>query len=162
MAYTLITPMKVSDMSTNAGRMKTSAQAVKMTTGGNYVICGGTSRIDPTRLLFFVSRNSSKCTTAGLLTVISGSTAGNSDYFPSGYSTLNNLNITVSPSSGVHAVGVSGRKCVHFFFIKEAAKFLDTDEYIKLKGNNKLTSAAAVAASLGARIGAIYLKEGGH
>jgi hypothetical protein len=162
MAYTLITPLKVSDMSTNAGRMKTSAQAVKMTTGGNNILCGGSSRIDPTRLLFFISRNSSKCTTADIVSVISGSTAGNSDYFPGGYSTVNNLNITVSPSSGVHAVGVSGRKCVHFFFIKDAAKFLDTDDYLKLKGGAKLTSAAAVAASLGARIGAIYLKEGGH
>ena len=162
MAYSLITPLKVSDMSTNAAHYKTSSFGIKLTTNGAYIKTGGTSRIDPTRLLFFITRNSSKASTACILAVVPGSTAGARDYQPGSYSTLNALNITM-PADTHKPFGISGRVGIEFFFIPEAARFCDTDQYIKFKvPSSKLTSGHAGGVSVGSRMGALYLAMGSH
>lgn len=163
MARTLLTPFKTTAMATGAVMLYTAAggsHGEKMTTAGAYVKTGGASRIDPSRLLFIVSVNSSKYTTAGIVSVVSGSTAGKSDYFPGAYSTLNNLNITIPVASGHKYGGISGHANLVPFMIPEAAKFCDTDDYIKFNISSAITSKGS--ASLGGRIMVLYLKSGGH
>jgi len=163
MARTLLTPFKTSDGATAAAMLYTAAggsHGEKMTTAGFYLKTGGASRIDPTRLMIIVSVNSSKYTTAGIVSVVSGSTAGKSDYFPSLYSTLNDLNFTIPVASGHKYGGISGHANICPLMIADVAKYLDTDNYLKFNVSSKITSKAA--ASLGGRVMAIYMKHGGH
>ena len=157
MAYSLITPLKSTEGSTKTVLFKTT-EMTKCATAGAYIKTGGSSRIDPSRLVFVVFRASSKGTD-GLLTVVSGSTAGNSDYQPGGYSTLNNLNITIQ-QTGTMTAGVCGRNSVQTFVLTDPAKYMDTDEYIKFIAAADISS--KTNASLGMKIGALYMKQGGH
>lgn len=162
MARSLITPLKTSANSTATAQWKSSDNGVKVTTNGAYIKTGGTSRIDPTRLVFWVQKNSSVRTT-GYITVVSGSTDGKSDYFPGGYSTANNLRMLLQlPAAGIVG-GVSGRTKMQFFYIQDVAKYLDTDDYLKFNFSSKISSGTTAAKTTqGAKIGAIYLKHGGH
>lgn len=163
MARVLLTPYKASEGATAQAQLYTNAGGgigEKMTSSGFYVKTGGASRIDPSRVVILVSRNSSKATSAGIISVVSGSTAGNSDYFPGPYSTLNNLNFTIPSASGYKYGGVSGNAQIVPLFISDPAKYLDTDDYLKFNVSTKLTS--GVAASLGAKVMALYISKPGH
>jgi hypothetical protein len=160
MARALITPLKVSAMTTAPAQWLSSAFGAKLATAGVYIKTGGTSRIDPSKLLFFVCRNSSKASSVGILSVVSGSTANNRDYQPgNAYSTLNNLNISLKKSTAAPG-GISGRTDIQFFNIPGVARFCDTDNYIKFNVSTAISSKSAV--SKGARMGAIYLSLGSH
>ena len=162
MARSLITPLRTSAGSSSMAHFKSSASGVKVTNDGAYVKVGGSSRIDPTRLLFWVQKNSSVKTT-GYVYVISGSTAGKSDYFPGGYSTLNNKKILLELSGAGALGGTSGRTKLQFFVIDDVAKYLDTDDFLKLDFSSKISSGTTAAKTTqGARVGAIYLYRGGH
>jgi|WetSurMetagenome_2_1015567.scaffolds.fasta_scaffold163633_3 hypothetical protein len=162
MARSLITPSKTSANSTNTVLWKSSNSGVKVTTNGAYIKTGGSSRIDPTRLLFWVQKNTSVRTT-GYIYVVSGSTDGNSDYFPGGYSTLNNLKMLLQlPAAGIVG-GISGRTKMQFFFLGDVAKYLDTDDYLKFNFSSKISSGTTAGRTTqGAKIGAIYLQKGAH
>ena len=162
MARSLITPLKTSALSTSMAHFKSSDSGVKVTTNGAYVKTGGSSRIDPTRLLFWIQKNSSVKTT-GYVYVVSGSTDGNSDYFPGGYTTLNNKKILLELSGAGALGGTSGRTKLQFFCVDDVAKYLDTDDYLKFNFSSKISSGTTAGKTTqGARIGAIYLKHGGH
>lgn len=161
MARSLVTPQKTTAGSTATVLMKTTANGVKVTTNGAYLKTGGASRIDPTRLVFWIVKNSS-VKTSGYITVVSGSTDGNSDYFPGAYSTANNLNMQLQ-LLGTGDGGVSGMNRVQFFYIQDIAKYADTDDYIKFNFSSKISSGTtANKTTQGARFGALYLKHGAH
>jgi len=163
MARTLLTPFKSSDNATAQAMLYTAAggsHGEKLTTNGFYIKTGGASRIDPSRILILVSVNSSKYTTAGIISLVSGSTAGKSDYFPGPYSTLNNQNFTIPVASGHKYGGISGHANIVPILLSDASKFLDTDDYLKFNVSSRITSKGA--ASLGGRVMALYLKHPGH
>ena len=162
MARALITPIKTTEGSSNTARWRTSEYSVKCGTAGAYIVAGGSSRIDPSRLVFFIVKNSSYAST-GLLEVIRGSTANmGKDYFPNWYSTAHNLNINVQRGGTGVAVagGVSGRASAQFFVLQDAAQYLDSDDYIKFNIPAALTSKVAV--TRGMQLGAVYLGRKGH
>lgn len=165
MARVLITPIKTSAGSTSPTHWKTSDYGAKVTTNGAYIACGGSSRIDPSRLLILVYKNSSYGTT-GYLSVVSGSTNGKSDYFPGAYSTGNNKDIAIEKSGtarGGAAGGVSGFVSCQYISVADMAKYLDTDDYLKFNFSSALSSGTTAGKTTqGARISALYLKNGGH
>ena len=155
MARDLITPVKTSEMTTAAAMFESTANSIPVNaTNGAYI---KTTGIDATRLLFFVSRNSSECSTAGRVTVVSGSTGGNIDFQPGQYSTANNLDITIAKTTDlVMATSQSSANFnLQYFSVPETARFKDTDGYIKFNFNAEMTS--ATNPSHGARMGALYL-----
>lgn len=165
MARFLVTPYKASDNTTGAAQLYMAAAGSygeKLTSSGFYIKTGGASRIDPSRIILLVSKNSSQCTSAGIISIVSGSTAGNADYFPGGYSTLNNLNITIPTAAGYKYGGISGHSQVVPIFIGDVAKYLDTDDYLKFNVSTKLSSIRNAACSKGCRIAAIYIAKSGH
>jgi hypothetical protein len=165
MARTLMKAFKVTEGATAAVVAYNSTANLytqKLTSAGVYIKTGGTSRIDPSRLIFVVQQNSSKCTTAGILSAVSGSTAGKNDYFPGGYSTLNNLNITIPVASGYKANGISGLMARTYISIADLAKYMDTDQYIKFNVSTKISSVRNAACSLGSKIIALYVPKAGH
>jgi hypothetical protein len=157
MAYSLITPIKCTDMSTSLSGGLSSTYGVKLVGGaanGAYVKCTG---IDPTKLVFFVTRNSSECSSAEEIFIKCGSTAGKDDFEPGAYSTLRNFTITVSKTTNFVDKGSTGDGSwnIQFFKIAETARFLDTDQYLKISCSVGLTSATNQCH--GAKIGALYL-----
>jgi hypothetical protein len=161
----LLTPYKASESATGAAQLYTNAgggYGEKLTSSGFYIKTGGASRIDPTRLVIFISRNSSKATSEGIVSVVSGSTAGGSDYFPGAYSTLNNLNYTIPSASGYKYGGVSGNAQIVPLFVSDVAKYLDSNDYLKFNVSSELSSIQNSAASVGAKVFAMYIKQPGH
>ena len=156
MARTLITPVKSSEMTTAPAAVSSTANCVVFTTAGAYIKTGGTSNIDASRLVFVLSRNSSKCSTAYSLVVRAGSTAGKKDFEPGPYATARDLVITIPATTNVYG-GTSGNFKALFFTIPETSRFKDTDGYIKLDMPVR-TGSSATHASIGTRLGAIYLK----
>ncbi len=161
MAYSEITVIKCSDMATAAaGGNSTAAAAlsseygVKLTTAGQYVKCTG---LDPTRLMFLVTRNSSETDSAFGMNIISGSTDGNIDYEQGKYSTVRNLAIKMWGATNFVDKGSTGDGSwnVQFFRIPNTAQFLDTDEYIKMTPDVGLTSATNKCH--GAKVACFYL-----
>jgi hypothetical protein len=153
----LITPIKTSDMATVAAGGLSSDYSVKVTTGaanGAYVKCTG---IDPTRLVFFVVRNSSEISSQGFVYVLSGSTAGKSDFTPGKYSTVNNFTITINKTTNFVDKGSTGDGSfnVQYFTIPETARFLDSNQYLNFNFSTDLSSGSAL--KYGARIGALYV-----
>jgi hypothetical protein len=159
MARLLITPIKTSDMATAAAGGLSSVYSVKVTTGaanGAYIKCTG---IDPTRLVFFVSRNSSEITSVGYVYVLSGSTDGKDDFTPGKYSTVNNLTISIAKTTNFVDKGSTGAGSfnMQYFSIPETARFLDSNQYINFNFSTNLSSGTAL--KYGARIGAIYVSK---
>ena len=162
MARSLITPIKTSAGSTSMAHFKSSVSGVKVTTNGAYIIVGGSSRIDPTKLLFWVQKNTSVNST-GYVYIVSGSTASGSDYFPGTYSTLNDKKILLELTGAGVFGGTSGRTKLQFFYIADVAKYLDSDDYLKFNFSSKISSGTTASKTThGARIGAIYLKNSAH
>lgn len=154
MARDQITPVKTSEMSTACGKFTTGSGLVLISTAnGAYVKTGGSSNIDATRLLFVVTRKSSKQrASVGTITVVSGSSAGNDDFEPGAYSTARNLRITVPIST------VSTRQHnMYYFTIPETARFKDTDGYIKFNFSTALGRNGS--ATQNCHIGCLYLKK---
>ena len=159
MAKTEITLIKATEMATVCAGGLSSAYGVKMVSGtanGAYLKCTG---IDPSRVMFVVTRNSSECSSAGAIYVIAGSVASNEDYEGGRYSTLRNFTVTVNKTTNFVDKGSTGDGSwnMQFFRIPETARFLDTDQYIKMEFQLKLTSASNKCH--GAKIGAILLPQ---
>ena len=147
MARDLITPIKTSDMSTGSCRM-TSANMVKVSTANGAYI--KTTGLDASRLLFCVARTTKNGGVAdGAIYVVPGSTASKSDYEPGLYSTLNYHKIVCSLTT------IIVKRDVQYFTIKETAKFLDTDNYIKFNFSTGISSGGGTTERT--LIGAIYL-----
>ena len=154
MAYSEITVIKCSDMATDAAGGLNSVYGVKLTTAGQYVKCTG---LDPTRLMFMVTRNSSESGSAFGMNIISGSTDGNIDYEQGKYSTVRNFAITIAKATDFVDKGSTGDGSwnVQLFRIPNTAQFLDTDEYIKMTPDVGLTSATNKCH--GAKVACFYL-----
>ena len=157
MARSEITVIKATQMSTDGAGGLSSAYGVACVAGmanGAYVKCTG---LDPANLVFFVTRNSSECSSAGAVYVISGSTAGKDDYEPGKYSTARNLSIDIAATTNFVDKGSTGDGSwnIQFFRVPESARFLDTDNYLKFSFETKLTS--ATNSCHGAKIGALYI-----
>ncbi len=161
MAYSEITVIKCSDMATVAAGGNSTASAafsseygVKLTTAGQYVKCTG---LDPTRLMFMVTRNSSETDSAFGMNIISGSTDGNIDYEQGKYSTVRNFAITILGATNFkNLLSTSlGDWNIQFFRIPNTAQFLDTDQYIKMTPDVGLTSATNKCH--GAKVACFYL-----
>ena len=169
MARQLLKPYKTSQGASAAVMLYNSTAFTywqKLCSSGFYIKTGGSSRIDPSRLVFLVSRNSSKCTTAGILSFVAGSTLGGNDYFPGAYTTLNALNITIPVASGYKANAVSAHNAIVPLFVSDLSKYMDSNDYLNINVSGDLTSSPAAgktsAASLGGKILALYLHKGGH
>ena len=157
MAYTQITPINCSDMATAAAGGLSSVYGVKLVGGagnGAYVKC---SALDASRLLFFVTRNSSECSTLGKIYIVSGSTLGNRDFEPGKYSTARHFAVQVAKTTNFVDKGSTGDGSwnIQFFKVAETARFLDTDEHLKITCDADMTS--ATNSCHGSKIGAIYL-----
>ena len=124
----------IGGLSSDYGTTLTSGVA-----NGVYVKCTG---IDPTRLVFFVTRNSSECSSAGELIVLAGSTSGVDDFEPGSYSTLRNKSITVAATTNfVNKLSTSdGSFNIQFFTIPETARFLDSNHRINITCSSELSS----------------------
>ena len=154
MAYSEITVIKCTDMATVAAGGLSSVYGVKLTTAGQYVKCTG---LDPTRLMFMVTRNSSECSSAFGMNIISGSTNSKTDYEPGLYSTLRNFVVTINKTTNfVDLLSTQdGSWNAQFFRIPNTARFLDTDQYLKMTPDVGLTSATNL--KHGGRIACFYL-----
>jgi len=144
MARDLITPCKTTDMDTASAETFTGTKI--STANGAYI---KTTGIDPTKLVFVVTR-SSVSTGTGRITVVSGSTAGKDDYEKGAYSTARNLDISVTSSTG----SSQNRR---FFVIQETKRFLDTDQYIKFNFSTHWSTGSG--SSYQSNLGAIYISE---
>lgn len=159
MARLLITPIKTSDMATIAAGGLSSVYSVKVTTGaanGAYIKCTG---IDPTRLVFYVVRNSSEISSQGFVYVLAGSTAGAADFSNGKYSTARNFTITISKTTNFKdkASTGDGSHNIQFFSIPETARFLDSNQYLNFNFSTDLSSGSAL--KYGARMGALYVSK---
>ena len=152
MARDLITPKKCTEMSTAVVRFSTASGMVLISTAnGAYIKTGGTSNIDATRLLFVVTRKSSKQQSTGYISVVSGSTKTSVRDFEAIYSTARNLIIAMPDSTGTTRM-----HSIHFFKVPETARFKDSDGYIKFNFSTALGRNGS--ASQNQHIGCLYLK----
>lgn len=157
MARDLLTPVNCTDMATAvAGGLSSAISVAINATNGIYVKTTGQ---DPTKFVFFVSRNSSECSTLGKIAVVAGSTAGNIDFEPGKYSTLRALNVQVPKTTNFVDKGSTGDGSFNMFAftVGETARFLDTDNYIKFNFDADMTS--ATNSCHGAKMWALYLKD---
>ena len=156
MARTLITPVKSSDFSTSVISFSTaSAYFQKLTSAGVYVKTGGASHIDASRLIFIVSQNSSKCSSAGYVYIRAGSTAGADDFEPGKYSTARGVAIQIP----IATTGDLQGRTKFIFRLAETARWKDSNGYINIDGSTKISSVRNANASLGSKIACLYITK---
>lgn len=110
----------------------TNQKFTLLSTNGYYFKSSG---FDATKLVILIARSTAS-SDVGRVTVISGSTAGKTDFEPGAYSTARNLDISIATST-------AGSTKIHAIHIEDTQRFKDTDDYIKVDFSTAMGGGAA-------------------